>query len=100
MSSYDRRMKKVKKFYNKPIGEECFNLDLAFVDFMVPRLELFKKDASKVIDYDFIIIDEILKGFKLYQKKFDWELEDMEKNMEIVRKSMDIFAEHLYEFWW
>lgn len=100
MSSYDRRMKKVNKFYNNPFREECYNLDMAFVDFMVPRLKKFKEDASKQIVYNFDIIDEILVGFELYQGHFDWELEDIEKNMEVVNHSMKLLSEHFWEFWW
>lgn len=100
MSSYDRVMKKVYKFYNKPKKEECYNLDLAFVDFMVPRLERFKEDAKGVIVYDFSIIDDILDGFRIYQKKFDWELKDEKENARRVKRSMELFAEHFSEFWW
>ena len=100
MGKYERRMKKVNKFYNKPRSEECWNLDWNFINFIVPRLELFKKDASKIIDYDFSIVDKILEGFKLYQQKWDWKVEDMEENMKKVEKSMRIFAKHWREFWW
>ena len=56
MGKYERRMRKVNKFYNKPRSEECWNLDWNFMNFIVPRLELFKKDASEIIDYDFLFL--------------------------------------------
>ena len=99
-SKYDRRMKKAKKFYTNPYSEECYALDINFVEFMIPRLELFKKDASKWIVYDFSIVDKILVGFKLYKEIFDWKLEDIEKKMTIVKESMKLFSEHWMEFGW
>lgn len=97
---YDRRMKKQRRFYTKPISEECWNLDMAFIEFIIPRLELFKTDASKIIVYDFDIIDQILEGFRLYQNKFDWEVEEAKENYDKFLKSMKLFAEHIAEFWW
>lgn len=98
--SYERHMKKPMRLYTKPISEECWNLDFSFIDFIVPRLELFKKEASEIIAYDFSIIDEILVGFRLYSTKYDWEIEDIKKNMAIVKKSMKLFSEHWMEFGW
>lgn len=97
---YSRRMKKYHKLYTIPIEEETFSLDSNFIDFIVPRLELFKEKASKWIVYDFTIIDRILVGFKLYQSVYDWETEDIEKNMTIVKESMKLFSEHWMEFGW
>jgi hypothetical protein len=101
-SKYDKRMKRPIKFYNSPISEECYNLDTSFINFIVPRLKLFKKDASRVIIYDFSIIDDILKGFELYQKVDEWEndKEIVAFNMKIVNKSMELFAKHWMEFNW
>lgn len=106
---YDRHMKKTDKFYTNPISEECWNLDWNFVKFMIPRLELFKKEASEIIEYDFSIVDKILEGFKLYEQKWEWDnnIDDLEelknvilKNNAIVDESMKLFAEHWKEFWW
>lgn len=99
-SKYDRRMKKILKFYDNPYSEECYSLDISFVEFMIPRLELFKEEASKWIVYDFTVVDEILKGFRLYKDIFDWESDDIKKNMAVVNKSMKLFAKHWTEFGW
>ena len=100
MGKYERRMKKVNKYNRNVVREECWNLDLGFVDYIVPRLEVFKEDASKIIEYDFSIVDKILEGFKLYQRKYDWDIDDYENNLKIVEKSMKLFAKHWMEFWW
>ena len=97
---YERRMKKPMQMITNPISEECWNLDLTFVEFMIPRLELFKREASKIIKYDFSIVDNILVGFKLYAAKFDWNAEDYKKNIKVVEESMKVFSEHWMEFWW
>lgn len=97
---YDRRMKKAKRFYTNPIDEETWNLDLTFVDFMVPRLRLFRERASKIIEYDFTIVDEIIEGFELYRHHFDWDDDSVKDNIKKAQKSMKLFAEHWKEFWW
>ena len=108
-NKYERRIKKPEKFYRNPISEECYALDINFVKFMIPRLELFKKEASEIIEYDFSIVDKILEGFKLYEQKWEWDnnIDDLEelknvilKNNAIVDESMKLFAEHWKEFWW
>lgn len=99
-NSYERRMKKPKKFYNSPRSEECWNVDLAFVEFMIPRLKLFKEDASKMIVYDFTIIDRILEGFELYKNKYDWTPENCEENYAKFLASMELFKDNIIDFWW
>lgn len=98
--NYNRYLRRRKKFYNKPIVEESFNVDLAFIDFIIPRLELFEEEASKHIKYDFDLVREIIKGFRLYQNKFEWETEDVQDNFKQVQRSMELFAAHFHEFWW
>lgn len=100
---YDRRMKKVKKYNTNVLSEECWNLDTAFVDWIVPRLKVFRKEASRIIDYDFTVVDQIIEGFELYTSKFDWDLSDekvIKDNLKRVDNSMKLFAEHWREFWW
>lgn len=37
----------------KKIKEECWNIDYSFIQWLRPRLEIFKEDAGKVIDLEF-----------------------------------------------
>jgi hypothetical protein len=97
---YERHMKKPNKFYRNPISEECYNLDYSFIQFITPRLQMFRKEASKTIDYDFTILDTIINGFILYYSVFDWDVENIDNNNKIVKNSMKLFAEHWTEFWW
>lgn len=101
-NEYERKMKKPLKFYNSPISEECWNLDSSFIDFIVPRLKLYRKDASRVIIYDFSIVDEIIEGFELYQDIYNWPSDPhkAQENMKKVRHSMELFAKHWMEFNW
>lgn len=101
-NEYERKMKKPLKFYNSPISEECWNLDSSFIDFIVPRLKLYRKDASRVIIYDFSIVDEIIEGFELYQDIYNWPSNPLEaqENMKKVKHSMELFAKHWMEFNW
>ena len=100
---YDRHMKKPNHFYANPVIEECWNLDLSFIEFIIPRLKMFKEEASKIIVYDFTIIDKILEGFELYRHIFDWNttnVETIKDNLKKVQESMDLFSKHWMEFGW
>ena len=100
---YDRHMKKPNHFYANPVSEECWNLDLSFIEFIIPRLKMFKEEASKTIVYDFTIIDKILEGFELYRHIFDWDTTNVEiikDNYKKVQESMDLFSKHWMEFGW
>ena len=100
MNKIDREIAKVEKFYKKPRKVETWNLDFNIIQFLVPRLRLFKELSQEIIEYDYTIVDKILEGFELYLSVDDWETGDMIKNMEKVDKSMKIFSEHWREFWW
>lgn len=52
MSKYDKIMKKVDKFYQNPRHEELYNLDCSIIEFLLPRLRLFIKDSSSVVDWN------------------------------------------------
>lgn len=100
MDKFERKMKKVSKFYNNPLVEETYSLDLSFIEFIIPRLKLFKEKANQIIVYDFTIIDKILEGFELYLNIFEWSMDECKINMPKVKKSMKLFAEHWTEFGW
>ncbi len=93
---FDRR---TERFYNEPKAEECYNLNSSFIKFMLPRLKLFKKDASKVINYDFTIVDEIIEGFELFFEYGDSLEEEIERNVK-VDKAIELFSKHWRELWW
>lgn len=97
---YDRHMKKPMRFYTNPISEECWNLDDNFIEFIIPRLKLFRKEASAIIEYDFTIVDRIVEGFEVYRSKYDWTIENAQENMDKAQAAMDLFAKHWMEFWW
>ena len=66
---YDRHMKKPMRFYTNPISEECWNLMIILIEFIIPRLKLFRKEASAIIEYDFTIVDRIIEGFEVLSFK-------------------------------
>ena len=52
MGKYDRIMKKCERFYNSPKVEEVYNLNCSMVDFLIPRLEIFLKESTKIVDWE------------------------------------------------
>lgn len=74
MSKSKRIFKKINKFYGNPKSEEVWDFHNSFYDFMIPRLELFKKESDKIVDWHWHkendnvdvlgLIDSILEDFK------------------------------------
>lgn len=52
MSTYDRVMRKCSKFYSRPKKEEVYNLHYTIAEFLIPRLELFLTNSSKIVDWE------------------------------------------------
>lgn len=74
------------------MSEECWNLDLSFIEFIIPRLKMFKEEASKIIVYDFTIIDKILEGFELYRHIFDWDTSNVETVKDNLKKFKNLWT--------
>lgn len=72
-----RIFKKVYKFYENPKPEEVWDFHDSFYKFMIPRLELFKRDSDTIVDWCWhkendnidvlAIIDSIIADFKYVQ---------------------------------
>lgn len=53
---------------------------------------MFKEEASKMIVYDFTIIDKIIEGFELYRHIFDWDTTNVETVKDNLKKSSRIYG--------
>lgn len=88
---------------------ECWNLDITFCLFIVPRLKVFKelndgypaRFHSKE-EWD-KIIDEMIEGFELNANKFNWETSDSNEengNMAKAKRAIRLFQENFFDLWW
>ena len=88
---------------------ECWNLDLTFVNFMIPRLKVFKEQtqgypSNMTFEEWHNILDEMIEGFELWNKHFDWEIEEdiniKNENNFKVNKAIDLFKTYFRDLWW
>lgn len=110
MGKYDRAMRKCTKFYNKPMKEELYNLDLSIISFLIPRLEKFIDDSSVIVDWnqhkeegtDVIKTIEIILYKLRYIKNHLYDL-DRKKAYMCDKYAKEAFSELgniLYYLWW
>lgn len=88
---------------------ETWNLDLTIVNFMIPRLKVYKEKTAGYpgklsnIEEWYAILDKIIEGFELWTTHFDWEVNDIntinENNMK-VDEALKLFAEYFRDLWW
>ena len=79
-SKYERHMRKINKFYEKPRSEETYALDLSIIEFILPRLQLFWEKSNRIIDWDFDedhrkvrdYLPVIISDFQFYLKIYDY----------------------------
>lgn len=78
-SRYNRKLRKVRRFYKHPINIETWTLDLLLLEFLVPRLKLFLEDSSKIICWEadehgrkiLKYIPIIIEDFEFYINNYD-----------------------------
>lgn len=75
MDKSDRVMKIINEFYDNPKNEETYCLTDNLVRFILPRLKLFIKTSSKIIDWE---ADSKIKGIDIIGT-LNLIIEDFEK---------------------
>ncbi len=88
---------------------ECWNLDITFSLFIIPRLKVFKElNDGYPARYHSIeewnkILDEMIEGFELHSNKFNWDTADANEengNMAKAKKAIRLFQENFFDLWW
>lgn len=88
---------------------ECWNLDITFSLFLIPRLKVFKElNDGYPARYHSIeewnkILDEMIEGFELHSNKFNWDTSDSNEengNMAKVKRAIRLFQENFFDLWW
>ena len=86
--------------------EELWNLDCAFVDWIVPRLKVFKEktkgypaDVGSPEEWD-KILDKIIEAFELYKQEPCDNLKQLRIDNQIIKEGFDLFAKRIHNLWW
>lgn len=86
--------------------QDTWNLDITIADFILPRLQEFKKvsdsfphDLSSVEEWH-DILDKMIAAFTLISNKFKHPLEFYESRAETIDCGLDLFRKYYYDLWW
>lgn len=101
--------KRIKKKQLKRLGKyisprDTWNLDMTIAQFIVPRLELFKKVTDCYpAQFDSMeewheVLDKIITAFKVISCKTGSQRNEEEKL--IINEGLDLFREYYNELWW
>lgn len=111
MSKYDRIMKKCNHFYDNPKVEETWCLYPSISRYLVPRLKLFLKESSKIVNWDYhkethnvdiprkirkIIL--MLEYVDKHSDTFDRRIAD--KCQYYIDESFKLLGEIYFYLWW
>lgn len=78
--------------------EEVYSLDYTLVEFMLPRLKLFKEKtcsypASITMEEWQTILQDIIDGWELFIKTDEWDTPQ-------TRLADQLFFKYFHELWW
>lgn len=110
VSDKDRQKKYKEQRMTRGFDDtECWNLDITFCKFIIPRLKVFKEqnDGYPVRyhskeEWD-KILDDMIEGFELNSNKFEWETSDSNEengNMAKAKRAIKLFQENFFDLWW
>jgi len=82
---------------------ELWNLDMTFVEFMLPRIKRFREVhcgyPGRLTDKKWNkILDEIIKGFELY-KEFAYDVSLSPEQGKQINKAFKLFSQYIYDMW-
>ena len=92
------------------IHEECYDLGFSFIEWLLPRLLVFKKDAGKCVDLEFHtfeykgdtftqaqMLDKLIDATKyLLEHFYDWT----DKTDQVQKEMLEIFSLIFPSLWW
>ena len=98
------RKKQLKKLNKYVPHKDTYNLDMTIAQFIVPRLELFKK-VSDCYPHQFDsmeewheILEKMIAAFKVIGYKTGIQRSEEEKL--IINEGLDLFRKHYNDLWW
>ena len=102
------RKKQLKKIGKYVPNKDTWSLDITIAEFVLPRLELFRK----VIDcfpYEFNsieewyeILDKMIEAFRLITEKFShlYTSSEEKERQEKINCGLDLFRKYYNHLWW
>lgn len=101
--------KRIRKKQLKKIGKyvpckDTWDLDLTIAEFILPRLELFKKVSDcypselNSIEEWYDILDKMIESFRIMTTISSYKFD--KKHKESVEQGLDLFRKYYHDLWW
>lgn len=98
----------IKKWKNKKLSRECWNIDYSFIKWLNEHLKVYLKEASKVIDlgkeYKYCGVEYTLKSVierMIYlSDKLTNDYYVVNDVYEYTDELLDLFRLVFYDLWW
>lgn len=96
------RSKKKKQLAYQKMCDEVYDLDIAFAEWMIPRLKIFMKNRdsypSYLTDAEWqSLLEEMLEGMYCIQQR--QQKSNNKENREKAERALDIFRTHFNHLW-
>ena len=98
------RKKQLKRLGRYVQTKDTYNLDMTIADFIIPRLELFKKITDcypsqfDSMEEWYEILEKMIAAFKVISCKTGIQRSEEEKS--IVNDGLDLFRKYYNDLWW
>lgn len=98
------RKKQLKKFGKYVPANDTFNLDVTIADFVLPRLEMFKKVVDcypcdlNTIEEWYDILDKMIASFRIISESPPYKT--FNEHKEVIDEGLDLFREYYHDLWW
>ena len=98
------RKKQLKKLGKYVSHKDTYNLDITIAQFIVPRLELFKKLTDcypfqfNSMEEWYKVLDKMIAAFSIISHKTTIQRHEEEKS--IINEGLDLFRKYYNELWW
>ena len=89
---------------DKILLKDTYNLDMTIADFIIPRLELFKKVTDcypsqfDSMEEWYEILEKMIAAFKVISCKTG--IQRSEEDKLIINEGLDLFRKYYNELWW
>ena len=94
-------MKKIGKYVP---SNDTWNLDITIAEFILPRLELFKKVVDcypcelNSIEEWYDILDKMVESFRIITTSSSYKIDT--KHEKCVEQGLDLFRKYYHDLWW
>ena len=99
----------IKKWKNKKLSRECWNIDYSFIKWLNEHLKIYLEDAGKVVDLTFreyeyggvtYTLEDVIKRMIYLSDELKNEYYAVNKSYEYTDELLDLFRLVFYDLWW